>query len=148
MSNNYPTPCTEVSNATLNPDDLLDAFAFALRRCVASMPEDAPGYVEYRRLWGEADELYGTEDGGFKGEVIDDLFDALDEFSPPYCYFGTLEGDGACFGWWPDLHAIEDLPRVSDPSEVEELGEDCVYVNDHGNVTVYGGDGSIIWDCV
>lgn len=151
MTNHYPTPYTLVSNATLHPDNLLENFADALERCIKALPESERGYdfvPHFERLIAEARDLIGSDEGDFKSEVIDELHDALDGFSPPYCYFGSMEGDGACFGWWPDLHAIEDLPRVSDPSEVEELGEDCVYVNDHWNVTVYGGDGSIIWDCV
>lgn len=147
MTNHYPTPYTLVSNATLHPDNLLENFADALERCIKALPgNEYEG--EYTKLIAEARDLIGTDEGDLKSEVIDELHDSLDGFSTPYCYFGTLEGDAACFGWWPDPYAIEDLPRVSDPSEAEGLGEDCVYVNDHGNVAVFGGDGSIIWDCV
>lgn len=148
MTNHYPTPCTEVSNATLHLDHLLENFADALERCIKAQP--GIEYVgEHTTLVHEARDLIEYDSTDFKGEVIDDLFDALDEYSPPYCYFGSLEGDSACFGWWPDVkRVLEDLPRVSDPSEVEGMGEVCVYVNDHGNVTLYDEGGSIIWDCV
>ena len=33
--------------------------------------------------------------------VISDVFDALDTYAPKGYYFGALEGDGACFGFWP-----------------------------------------------
>lgn len=34
-------------------------------------------------------------------DVINDVFDVLNEYAPEGYYFGTLEGDGACFGFWP-----------------------------------------------
>ncbi len=33
-------------------------------------------------------------------ELVSDLFDALSEACPPWLYFGAVEGDGACFGFW------------------------------------------------
>ena len=60
--------------------------------------------------------------------------------------FGTLEGDGSDFGFWPDMSAIDELPRISDPGEADEHDE-CAFVNDHGNVSVYCG-GKLIIDFV
>ena len=81
-------------------------------------------------------------------EIISTLEDALGEFAKPYCYFGALEGDGADFGFWPSHEQISELPTVEGSDEARELGEDCKSVNDHGNVTVYGGDGSILLELV
>ena len=77
----------------------------------------------------------------------------MQELCPPYTYFGTLEGDGACFGVWADIERLEEEARfggevlkVSDLSELDDpdgpLKRDSEYthvmhVNDHGNVTLY-----------
>ncbi|MCG6115871.1 MAG: hypothetical protein MEQ84_11795 [Mesorhizobium sp.] len=125
-----------ISHGTLRVEDLLDAFATELDylsgdnvACaqVAALPD-------------------------FEGEeavtLLGELNERLEDLAPAYCYFGAHEGDGSDFGFWPCLECVEDLPRVADPADVEAMGEDCVFVNDHGNVTVYGANGVVIWDCV
>lgn len=44
--------------------------------------------------------------------LMDALVDALEEFAPEGTYFGSHEGDGACFGFWeyePVGYAGEDV---------------------------------------
>lgn len=143
-----------ISHGTLRSEDLLDAFAYELYFLA---PRDDEGKLEAdtQRLVDSAHTLLDVyeekRDDAWEAEaseIIAELEDALSELAPPYCYFGTTEGDGSDFGFWPDMDAIEDLPRVNDSDEAKALGEDCAFVNDHGNVTVYGGDGSVIIDFV
>lgn len=35
--------------------------------------------------------------------LLERLFAELDLFAPEGLYFGATEGDGACFGFWPNL---------------------------------------------
>lgn len=141
----YKATIGSISHGTLRSQDLIIAFSDELRR----LDPDADLIKEAdatHTLWAAGwTSLYDLEEAN---ELVDALQDALSEHAPPYCYFGTNEGDGSDFGFWPNMDAIEELPKISDPSEVEAMGEDCVYVNDHGNVTVYGADGSVLWDCV
>ena len=46
--------------------------------------------------WREGD--YWTEQAT---EDTMTLFDILDSIAPEGCYFGALEGDGSCYGFWP-----------------------------------------------
>ena len=32
--------------------------------------------------------------------LLNEAFDLFEEISPSHYYFGSQEGDGACFGWW------------------------------------------------
>ena len=38
-------------------------------------------------------------------DLLDELFDALNEFAPEGVYFGALEGDGSDFGFWSNPEA-------------------------------------------
>ena len=128
-----------ISHGTLRNEDLLDVFA-----------------TELQRLQGHADEniasafwhLDNAPDAEHASELINEtLFDALNDYAPPFCYFGTLEGDGADFGFWPDHVAIGEL--ISDSDCIKDAGpldqnriyiniEECLHieVNDHGNITI------------
>jgi hypothetical protein len=81
-------------------------------------------------------------------DLLAALFDALNEFAPPYCYFGASEGDGSDYGFWPIMDAIEELPRIRNVEGEEIPNEDHCYANDHGNVTVYSASGEVILELV
>lgn len=143
-----------ISEGTLRADDLLSTFASVLashvKRNFANL--DSKAIYDYAITIDAAEAIGGIDsedcEDEHKSDVIQELELALEQFAPPYCYFGSAEGDGACFGFFPSMDSVHDLPRVNDSDEAKALGEDCVFVNDHGNVTVFGGDGSVIWDCV
>lgn len=152
MSNMVYATIGTVSHATLRTDDLLDAFATELeyhvqRNALAWSDESGRRLRDnHMELIGRAREYKGEGEDGSElfsegegaTELISELIDALNEFAAPYCYFGTLEGDGADFGFWPSHDAISELPKIADPSELDSIDEgDVAYVNDHGNVTVY-----------
>ena len=50
-----------------------------------------------------------TDDGWKEGDYWSEqatedtmtLFDILDSIAPEGCYFGAIEGDGSCYGFWP-----------------------------------------------
>lgn len=156
-----------ISHGTLKLDDLAEAFLDELLRLV---PE-ADTSREYGALVRDARAIGETidADSDVASSIIDDLSEALSEQAPPYCYFGTHEGDGSDFGFWVDFGAIADdehagyLLRVDDASKIPERArvnddgslaegpEAYLVVNDHGNCTCYVFDGSrytVRWDCV
>lgn len=89
--------CYVVSEGTLRVQDLIAAYldeldrftparASSLRIDVQTMKDE---YGEEK--WAETDEA---------AETLATLTDALERVAPWGHYFGTLEGDGACFGFW------------------------------------------------
>ena len=152
-----------ISSGTHLPEDLIPAFAEELER----LSKDANGQVadnDTRRLLERADEL--TEAGFEDADEADldglqeDLFIALEELAPPFVYFGTSPGDGADFGFWPAIEALEDAVRFSEVTQSEDSPEGApkgdepgawMQVNDHGNVTLWEFDGTAwreVWSCV
>lgn len=151
-----PTHATigTVSHGTLRTDDLLDSFLDLLEDLMEerslSDDRDPAAHGAYDDWRSSLDRRRGRADYPGTSESDEDLaetMDRLEEFAPPYCYFGTLPGDGSDFGFWPS----EDLAQlvteggglvVSDLSEVPEdfLGE-VFHVNDHGNATLYAING-------
>lgn len=133
-----------ISSGTLRTCDLLYNFAVELDFLRNS---DAACERMYRVLDADSLEVPEEKEDAAQ-ELLDEFAEELEALAPPYCTFGAHEGDGADFGFWPCMEAVAELPRVEDGDEAKALGEDCAAVNDHGNVTVYGGDGEVIWDCV
>lgn len=134
-------PLGTVSHGTLVPEDVLDAIESALSDITLSRHD--------RR----AVNRIVTHDRNPEG--LDELFDIAQQYVPPYCYFGALEGDASDFGCWVDWDSFDagrqdgDLPNVEDvPTGYSGL---AVEVNDHGNVTLYAysrGRRREVWSCV
>lgn len=117
-----------IINGTLRTEDLLPAFCEELRMLRGALPKSV------------LRDLSAVKRGELTGEdVLDGLFDLLEEYAPPYAYFGANEGDGSAFGFWlGDIaHSFDGL-KVSDTSEVpKDYRGEVLHVNDHGNMTLY-----------
>ena len=137
-----------ISTGTLNPEDLLPTFARELER-------HAPGHALVTAAY--AIQVY--DDGG-ASELINEIQEELQNYCPPFVTFGTLEGDGADFGFWPDMERIQETlteafvgHKMNPPKNGEwewTLEDDGVIVNtnDHGNVTVMDLERNVLWAVV
>lgn len=155
MQNRYAVTIGSISSGTHRPADLIPAFADELERIGkgTALTVFAREAIKRAREWCVADDEFTADersDHELTGsELVQDLEECLSDHAPEATYFGAHEGDGADFGFWPCWEALDELPTVNDPGDVENhLGEPCKFVNDHGNVTVYNADGSVAWDCV
>lgn len=95
-----------VIQATLRSQDLIAAFW-------RELDDIAPATAKARRegVWAEEIEaaLAGKEPGYWEGDAVDCLIDDLNANAPAGLYFGTLPGDAADFGWWPESWVEEGL---------------------------------------
>jgi len=105
-----PFPLGSISSGTLRMQDLVSAFAAALDadcdlaiRVKAFDPKSASDAEAY---W-----------------LLEELENALDEIAPPFCYFGTAEGDGADFGFWPEYDLIREALAGGDLLQVTDIRE-------------------------
>jgi hypothetical protein len=137
-----------ISSGTIRAEDLIPTFLGELDSITG----------ETHKAWEEVNAEgfeYDSEDGL---ALLEDLWWALSDLCPPFVTFGASEGDGACFGFWPDLEALFEAhyakEQWSEDAEYTYLEDDnlWIHVNDHGNVAVLTNDdgkpGAIIWDCV
>lgn len=154
-----PASLGSISHGTLRDEDLIDSFYSELEWHLGrngrffSLPENFVERDRLNNLLGEVSDLCYDEEGNFNESedspgLIDSMMDALSVFAPPFCYFGAHEGDGSDFGFWPSFDQINELPLVEDSDGAISLGGECRSVNDHGNVTVYSGDGSTLLELV
>jgi hypothetical protein len=131
-----------VSSGTMNTDDLLSALASELDYQMGRQSKRFPRR-ELRKLVNQANRLIGDQNGNGV-DVVDELFDALEQFAPPYAYFGAHEGDGADYGYWLSSELEHDFDglKVDDTSEVpRDYRGEVLHVNDHGNLSLYVANG-------
>jgi hypothetical protein len=149
-----------ISSGTLRTEDLLEAFAWELSYL---LDHEVHHTRSQRNLLAASASADLEANQGEGDALVDELIDALSELAPPLTYFGTLEGDGADFGFWPDWHQMLDERSINegingnarlmvDGKEWLPESELWLEVNDHGNVTVYADDdgqpGAEIWSVV
>lgn len=153
-------PLGTVSPGTMRPEDSIPAFLDCAEGLRLSR-EDRKTVARIRRdsnaaLW--ADEHSQEVTGYWTLKADDDantLFDILENYAPPYCYFGAHEGDGADYGFWVRHESLEDDIRSGDiwrdPDDGSSMPGVSLYrlvISDHGNMTLYHRNGREVWAVV
>lgn len=87
-----PQVGVSVSHGTLREPDLAHAFLSEIDRQCLPIPAD---------LRREAETLAEGDTGWEDAEIVLALADILNDQSPEGCHFGSHEGDGSDFGYWP-----------------------------------------------
>tara|TARA_Y100000310_G_C20025061_1_gene509208 strand:- start:42 stop:422 length:381 start_codon:yes stop_codon:yes gene_type:complete len=126
----------------MRAEDLIPAFADALRDVAPGSPYIAEAASLLREGLPKDAELVAF--------FVDELFNELNEACPPYVYFGALEGDGADYGFWPDIDTLHEDMRFEGEQNGDETILDglIVQISDHGNVTLRDADRNEIWSVV
>jgi hypothetical protein len=143
-----------IIEGTMRPEDLIPEFADELKKAIGNRREEEnrllvqkADYFIYRLDLSYEDETFEEVFENAKeemSELVNELTDALNEYAPPFVRFGAHEGDGAAFGWWPDLDSLHEAISYGvklDDEHVYLPDHDLiVHINDHGNVTLYSYD--------
>ena len=120
----------EISNATLRKEHLIPSFISKLRNVRLSRTSRAK--INKIKSNMKKEDYYDSEEADWDMEELEHI---MDEACPPYCYFGTLEGDGACFGVWPSIESAEDVPRFEAGTELpKDFFGEFFSIDDHGNL--------------
>ena len=87
-----------ISESTLASDDLLKTFLGFL------FDADTQLWNEVIEEWSDVVtdfvNNYPEHDDEQTSFLIEELFNIFTAIAPEGCYFGSTEGDGACFGFW------------------------------------------------
>lgn len=141
-----PFPIGTVSAGTLRTEDLLNAFADELEHRLPDAPCAANNEPYVKLIWDAREAAERDDCDNDDLDIVVELEGALNEVCPPYIYFGTLEGDGSDFGFWPDIESLQEDMRSGEIDPALEVD-----INDHGNVTVYvtrGTEREELWACI
>lgn len=88
-----------VSHATVRNEDLIPAFCYELE--YHAKQNNNQGHLalveEIRDRMGKPG-YYDSDDADY--DLNEDLFDALNEYAPEGCYFGSHPGNGSDYGFW------------------------------------------------
>lgn len=98
----YFTANQSLSHGTMRNEDLLQSFASALEGAMAAEGVKHPRFVcLVEDAYNYADDDTNLDaDSEEAGEVVNELFDALNWYAPEKCTFGAHEGDGCDYGFW------------------------------------------------
>ena len=138
-----------ISTGTLRLKDLIPVFIDTIHRLTTpDMPTVSIDWIGAdARLFD--DDFFTSDDAD---QTMVELVEILNELCPPFVYFGTLEGDGADFGFWPDIDGIQETVNIAecDASQGISCPDDgvIIQVSDHGNVTVMDMERNVIWSVV
>ncbi len=142
-----------VSSGTMRPEDLIPRFLYVLGQL------DKPAHDA---LVEEYEDVLDSDDPDAEQQdyALEALFDALDQCAPPYCYFGSHEGDGADYGFWISWDSLNEdtdnefgpVVKVNAgdewPNPLPDGAEFVLEVNDHGNATLLTATDEEVWSVV
>jgi hypothetical protein len=131
-----------VSTDTLRPDHLCSALISEADRLGITLDRDlwqpAAAIVAHGQYGGICLDLPPKLDE-LSGEIVSELFDALNWAAPSGCSLGASEGDGACFLWTVTLDAQCEAINVDPKGKFEAMTLD---IPEHWLPALVNGDES------
>lgn len=136
-------PLGTIISGTLRNEDLKTAFFNALNE------------VDQARAHAIKEQEFGSD----MDYIVNELYGALNEYCPAFCYFGSHMGDGSDLGVWVDTYSVmeavenKELRTFQDLAGVDvwlaaygEVPKLALITSGHGNMTLYA-IGIEVTDC-
>lgn len=133
-----------ISSGTMRNEDLIPDFLDELER-LAKLNKNKTHLTLVEKIQNRINnnpDYYESENADY--DLNEDLFNALNEYAKPYCYFGSHEGDGSNYGFWVSYDSIQDdiefkeLLSVSDLNDIpHNYNGFAVFTNDHGKMIMH-----------
>tara|TARA_R100001086_G_scaffold249689_1_gene190360 strand:+ start:212 stop:742 length:531 start_codon:yes stop_codon:yes gene_type:complete len=134
-----------ISHGTMRGEDLIPSFTHELRRLMGNT-------FEHGELVASVEENVKTVPNYWESEAcvedLESLFDALYEYAPPWCYFGSHEGDGSDYGFWVSMDLIEQAREEGDLADLADLGSIRRYVDETISGFQEHRDKNLLWHWV
>jgi hypothetical protein len=134
----------------MRPQDLIPAFIAKIAELKGQLPGDLEcgAHLEYTNLPNydqlavidDDDDYWQSEAAGYD---LESLFEKLNELAPAFVSFGSHEGDGSDYGFWPNYDGMTEANI--DGLDEFQADEVIVQYSDHGNVTVMDMERNVIW---
>ena len=135
-----------ISRATHRPEDLIPAFISILKAVYEEDKKQRGDEAYSKEIHSVIEEGEGIiESGDFGVDGVDiylneDLFNAMQEYCPPYTMFGAHEGDGSDFGVWINWDVIkEDAREEGNVIELDMTPELGAYMHEEQGMLAFVG---------
>ena len=144
-------PLGSVSEGTLRPEDVVPEL-FSLADEVRMSRADRYRVRTLRAEWDKMDREEWA--AGTDSDIWSDVSDILESYAPPFCYVGSIEGDGADIGVWLSQDSLDmavadgEVWREVDGEKMPASASYRLSVSDHGNCTLYTRRGRKVWGIV
>ena len=150
-----------VSTETFRNQDLIPTYIEEVKKYCPTEYEQLlvnnsliPSYVKDE---GDESDWWDSEEVMFLRTELEDL---LNSVAPPFCHFGSNEGNGSDIGFWTDSRQIYEgisygeICQISDLDDIDKLDEDgevfdyYLLVKDHGLMTLYDAERKEVWSII
>jgi len=135
-----------ISEGTLNSFDVVTELSQFLTQIEKESGHPYPGnhgipvdaLENENHLFWESEECF---------DLWQELLDNIQDYAPPFCIAGSIEGDGACIGVFPEIEAAHECLNDEYKVFTDHKDDDhdpepglWLHVNDHGNATLFHRD--------
>ena len=136
-----------ISSGTLRPTDLIDAMARSLLEVSKSTEiiKRMHECIGYTQALEASDSGYSDPHLEWLDEAFEELSELMNDYAPPFCYFGAHEGNGSDYGFWP----IDEIEEDGKVIEVKDHAPEYILViNERGNRSLYQVELEEVWSQV